>query len=97
MNVFKTCGCGVTYSKEEWVALKYIGTQKTEDETHVFFLEMRNCAKCNSTIGVEVSYPKSESDYSCGYCGVNALPIPYEEMYGPGAIGWPCCPSCGGV
>lgn len=33
----------------------------------------------------------------CGYCGSTKLPIPYEEMYGPGAVGWDCCPDCGGV
>ena len=33
----------------------------------------------------------------CGYCGSMKPPIPYEEMYGPGAHGWDCCPDCGGV
>ncbi len=35
--------------------------------------------------------------YPCGYCGSTKPLIPYEEMYGPGAVGWDCCPDCGGV
>lgn len=34
---------------------------------------------------------------TCGYCGSTKPLIPYEEMYGPGAVGWDCCPDCGGV
>lgn len=33
----------------------------------------------------------------CGYCGSTAPLISYEQMYGPGAHGWDCCPDCGGV
>ena len=45
---------------------------------------------------------KSESEvkiirHVCGYCGSANPLIPYEEMYGPGAVGWDCCPDCGGV
>jgi hypothetical protein len=54
----KKCGCGASYSKKEWKALHYVGSQKTEDETHIYTLEMRNCPKCWSTIGVETSKPK---------------------------------------
>lgn len=35
--------------------------------------------------------------HKCGYCGSTNPPIPYEQMYGPGAVGWDCCPDCGGV
>lgn len=35
--------------------------------------------------------------HACGYCGSEKPLIPYEEMYGPGAVGWDCCPDCGGV
>lgn len=38
-----------------------------------------------------------KTPYSCGYCGSTRPLIPYEEMYGPDAHGWPCCPDCGGV
>lgn len=33
----------------------------------------------------------------CGYCGSTQPLVSPEEMYGPGATGWPCCPDCGGV
>lgn len=33
----------------------------------------------------------------CGYCGSTKPLVSCEEMYGPGAVGWPCCPDCGGV
>jgi hypothetical protein len=35
--------------------------------------------------------------HACGYCGSTKPLISYEEMYGPGAQGWDCCPDCGGV
>lgn len=35
--------------------------------------------------------------HKCGYCGSTSPLIPYEKMYGPGAVGWDCCPDCGGV
>jgi hypothetical protein len=50
---FKVCGCGTTYTEEEWDTLHFIGLQETKDETHVFILELRNCIKCHSTIGIE--------------------------------------------
>lgn len=33
----------------------------------------------------------------CGFCGSTQPLVSYEVMYGPGAIGWDCCPDCGGV
>lgn len=41
--------------------------------------------------------PAMTYQHACGYCGSTKAPIPYEEMYGPGAQGWDCCPDCGGV
>lgn len=38
-----------------------------------------------------------KTEHKCGYCGSTQAPIPYEQMYGPGAVGWDCCPECGGV
>lgn len=35
--------------------------------------------------------------HRCGYCGSTNLPIPFAEMYGQDAVGWDCCPDCGGV
>jgi len=35
--------------------------------------------------------------HRCGYCGSTEPLIPYEQMFGPGAMGWDCCPDCGGV
>ena len=40
---------------------------------------------------------KMTYQYRCGYCGSTEAPIPYEQMYGPGAYGHDCCPDCGGV
>ena len=50
----KRCSCGASYSKKEWETLQYVGKQVTEDDNHVFTLELRNCSKCLSTIGIEV-------------------------------------------
>jgi hypothetical protein len=33
----------------------------------------------------------------CGYCGSTSPLVPYDVHYGPGAVGWDCCPDCGGV
>ena len=41
--------------------------------------------------------PAMTYKHVCGYCGSTNAPISQEEMYGPGAIGWDCCPDCGGV
>lgn len=35
--------------------------------------------------------------HRCGYCGSTEPLIPYEQMYGPGVMGYDCCPDCGGV
>lgn len=40
---------------------------------------------------------KRVSEHHCGYCGSTKPLITYEQMYGPGAVGWDCCPDCGGV
>jgi hypothetical protein len=41
--------------------------------------------------------PAMTYQHRCGYCGSTQPPVPYEQMYGPGAMGWDCCPDCGGV
>ncbi len=41
--------------------------------------------------------PAMTYKHVCGYCGSTEPPIPFEQMYGPGATGWDCCPDCGGV
>lgn len=41
----KHCACGVTYTREEWADLEYVG--------HGLGLEMRNCGACRSTICIE--------------------------------------------
>jgi hypothetical protein len=57
---------------------------------------MCNEQQVNQAVTVE-STPAMTYQYRCGYCGSTELPIPYEQMFGPGAIGWDCCPDCGGV
>ena len=45
----KACGCGRSYSREQWGALDYAGTQDDGSEV----VELRNCT-CGSTLGVVV-------------------------------------------
>jgi hypothetical protein len=41
--------------------------------------------------------PKTSYQHVCGYCGSTNPLVPFEQMYGPGAVGYDCCPDCGGV
>ena len=55
MKSYKKCSCGTVFSKKEWEKLQYVGSQESEEDGKVFHLELRNCHKCHSTIGVETS------------------------------------------
>ncbi len=46
----KTCGCGRSYTLEQWRKLPWVGEWKDEVET----LELRNCV-CKSTIAIEIN------------------------------------------
>lgn len=47
----KDCSCGASYDEDHWEALRYVGVQKSSMQGYPD-LEMRNCAKCNSTLCV---------------------------------------------
>ena len=58
------------------------------------------CIKCDKVPETKPEENKVEppiQPQKCGYCGSTNPSIDPEEMYGPGATGWPCCPDCGGV
>jgi hypothetical protein len=47
--ILKTCGCGKSYTLQQWRQLRFVGVLEMGEER---FSELRNCAKCCSTIGV---------------------------------------------
>jgi len=54
INTHKRCTCcGHHYSAAAWCVLPYRGEQLSEDETGKYSLELRNCTKCSTTLGVE--------------------------------------------
>lgn len=48
--IVKRCGCGRTFTIDQWNALKLRGWWGDTVET----LEMRNCSGCGSTIAISV-------------------------------------------
>lgn len=50
----KTCSCGQVYSEEDWEHLEYIGVQKTSPMMGIPDFELRNCARCNSSMAIAV-------------------------------------------
>lgn len=59
-TVVKACGCGRTYTAEEWAALELVGIMADDVET----IELRNCP-CGSTIAVEASESCSALHVQC--------------------------------
>jgi hypothetical protein len=58
---FKECGCGATFTVDEWRELPRVGfmdvkAEPGEDEDDRPF-EMRTCSRCGSSIGAHVPYP----------------------------------------
>lgn len=51
----KSCSCGRSYTKEQWLKLHLVGTWDDEEES---ILEMRNCT-CNSSMSVKLR-PRTE-------------------------------------
>lgn len=50
----KRCSCGLGYTATAWGSLRLCGYQETADEGGIFWLEMRHCESCRSTIAIEV-------------------------------------------
>jgi hypothetical protein len=49
----KQCACGAIYSPETWACLHYVGDMESANDG--YFLELRDCGRCSSTIAIEVS------------------------------------------
>lgn len=49
--VFKACGCGRSYTRDQWHRLALVGIQLVDDEMGP--LELRNCP-CGSTHAVDI-------------------------------------------
>jgi hypothetical protein len=45
--IVKICGCGRSYTLQQWRRLRFVGVLELDGET---FSEMRDCAACHSTI-----------------------------------------------
>jgi len=56
--VIKRCGCGASYSKQEWEGLPSKGVQVTEDAQNVYHLELKNCSRCTSTLAMDEQVTK---------------------------------------
>lgn len=48
----KTCGCSHKISEDDWERLPYVGIQEGTD--NIPSLELRNCARCSSTLAIVV-------------------------------------------
>jgi len=55
-KIVKRCGCGRTYTQEQWGKLKPLGIQVTEEAGVRYFTSMANCV-CGSTIATERQEP----------------------------------------
>lgn len=55
-EVVKSCECGARYALRAWKRLRFRGLQEMDDEGELF-LELRDCACCESTISLEVHLP----------------------------------------
>lgn len=61
-HTIKTCGCGKTYTREEWETLsltrKHNGVLKFEDG---YTYEFRHCIGCASTLAITIGGPAPET------------------------------------
>ena len=48
------CSCGASYDEVVWETLRYVGIQKTFGGLGAPEMELRNCAKCDSTLAQPV-------------------------------------------
>ena len=49
----KKCGCGESFTEEQWEKLNYVGLQKSGIDNYPD-LELRNCGHCKSTLAIVV-------------------------------------------
>lgn len=94
------CGSGDVkeITEEEFeieVAEDLGGLVSVEGEKTSITYQIHSCKKCRTEQNEEEALKNFPN--TCGYCGSTKPLISAEEMYGPGAVGWPCCPDCGGV
>lgn len=52
---FKSCGCGETYTAEQWAKLGLLGLQSIDADAfgEAMTLEVRECKFCGSTLAIE--------------------------------------------
>lgn len=98
------CGCGdrKEVTKEEFdaeVDLDVGGVVSVSGDNDYITYQTHSCKTCRKEADEEAEQEEALKNvpHTCGYCGSTKPLISYEEMYGPGAVGWPCCPDCGGV
>jgi len=58
-EIVKRCECGARYDIGAWKGLTFMGLQDMEDGD--LFLELRDCACCESTISLAVHVAEAES------------------------------------
>ena len=101
--IIRDCVCGggsvKEITEEEFeieVAEDLGGLVSVEGEKTSITYQVHSCKTCRSEQDEEEEALKNVPS-TCVYCGSTKPLISYEEMYGHGAVGWPCCPDCGGV
>ena len=104
--IIRECACGATDRKEVTeaefdaeVELDAGGCVSMVGDDDIFTYQVHSCPICRQEEDEEIEQEEELKNvpYSCGYCGSTKPSISPEEMYGPGATGWDCCPDCGGV
>jgi len=102
--IHRECACGSfkqkETTKEEFdaeVELDAGGCVSMVGENDIITYSVHSCAICRAEEDAEQDEELKNVPHKCGYCGSDKPLISQEEMYGPGAVGWPCCPDCGGV
>ncbi len=50
----KVCGCGQSFTEEQWEELQYCGVQKVPPTFGMPDMELRNCSRCSSTMAISV-------------------------------------------
>lgn len=105
--IIRECACGRNDRKEmtqerfeSEVEQDLGGCVSVDGEDDTLTYQVHSCTVCRAE---QDEYEEEKEEvkglvrHACGYCGSEKPLIPYEEMYGPGAVGYDCCPDCGGV
>lgn len=104
--IVRECACGCNTSREVTLDQFNIELEANEEasvsiegDNDTITYHVHSCKTCRAEQDAEEveEEPLKNVPHVCGYCGSTKPLISYEEMYGPGAVGWPCCPDCGGV